>query len=328
MNTQAFFRIKNQLNREAKARVSGFSLVELMITLVLTSYLLIGVLSLYSNVSGSHYLIGNLSEMQENGRFAMNFLAQGVRGSGFFGNLADIEDQVIPAPPTGNETDCQKNWIWRLSEPILGYDQTDYSPTSQWLSCISNNDPTSDMLVLRMSSTEPIPQAELVENKDYLYSNLFIGELIREGENNTTLSAAAEYWGIKGVVLYVKDNNKGIPSLYQYDSYTESSEELVEGIEKIQFSYGIKSSTGPFIIDYNTTANEVTDWSLVGVIQIELISRSVYPDSNYQIDGKCRGQSQVYQLSNDQYIPKDIFPDCYRRRVFTSIVQLRNLYKE
>lgn len=91
----------------------------------------------------------------------------------------------------------------------------------------------------------------------------------------------------------------------------------------MQISYGILSSAGTFIEDY-LAAHLVTSWTPVVAVKIDALIRSPRPDATYAIDGVCRDSQRTYSIGNLDYIPQDAFPDCFRRRVFTSVIQLRN----
>jgi type IV pilus assembly protein PilW len=61
----------------------GFTIVEMMISLLLSSILLAGVVQIYASSKQSYRLTENVSRMQENSRFAMNILTKEIRMAGF-----------------------------------------------------------------------------------------------------------------------------------------------------------------------------------------------------------------------------------------------------
>jgi type IV pilus assembly protein PilW len=70
------------MNSSYKA-LRGFTIVELMIALLLSSILLTGVVQIYASSKQSYRLTENVSRMQENSRFAMNVLTKEIRMAGF-----------------------------------------------------------------------------------------------------------------------------------------------------------------------------------------------------------------------------------------------------
>jgi type IV pilus assembly protein PilW len=68
-----------------RRRESGLSLVELMIAMVVGLVLMAGVIEIFLGSKASYRLNEGLSEVQENGRFAMEFIRKDVRMAGYSG---------------------------------------------------------------------------------------------------------------------------------------------------------------------------------------------------------------------------------------------------
>ncbi|MDD1610693.1 MAG: prepilin-type N-terminal cleavage/methylation domain-containing protein, partial [Methylococcaceae bacterium] len=60
----------------------GFTLIELMIAMLIGVFLMAGILQIFSSAKQAYRLQENLSRLQENGRFAMDYLTKGVRMAG------------------------------------------------------------------------------------------------------------------------------------------------------------------------------------------------------------------------------------------------------
>lgn len=69
----------------------GLSLVELMIAMVLGLILMAGVVEIYLSSRASYRLTDALSEVQENGRFATNFIVHDARMAGYSGCNSDVK---------------------------------------------------------------------------------------------------------------------------------------------------------------------------------------------------------------------------------------------
>jgi len=63
----------------------GLSLIEIMISLLIGAFLLGGVLQIFIGSKQTYRMQENLSRLQENGRFALNFLAKDIRMAGYWG---------------------------------------------------------------------------------------------------------------------------------------------------------------------------------------------------------------------------------------------------
>jgi len=78
----------------------GISLIELMIAMTLGLFLIGGVIQIFLSTQQSYRLQSGLSRMQENGRFAMEFLARDIRKGDYWGCVQsiDIENKLNPSP--------------------------------------------------------------------------------------------------------------------------------------------------------------------------------------------------------------------------------------
>ncbi len=66
------------------SRLKAFSVVELMVALAITSFLLIGLVQIFSSVRASYSLQESLARVQENSRFAASFISRHLRVAGRF----------------------------------------------------------------------------------------------------------------------------------------------------------------------------------------------------------------------------------------------------
>jgi type IV pilus assembly protein PilW len=67
---------------------TGMSLIEIMIALLIGAFLLGGVLQIFLSSKQTYRMQENLSRLQENGRFALDFLARDIREAGYWGCLS------------------------------------------------------------------------------------------------------------------------------------------------------------------------------------------------------------------------------------------------
>jgi type IV pilus assembly protein PilW len=77
----------------------GFSLVELMIAMTLGLVLVAGVAALSQNSSQIYRALNGTSQQTENGRYALDILAEDLQHAGFFGVFAPSATAVLPAAP-------------------------------------------------------------------------------------------------------------------------------------------------------------------------------------------------------------------------------------
>lgn len=92
------FRNKSNCND----RQRGLTLVELMVALTISVVLLGGVLKVYANSKQTYRVQEALSRLQENGRYAIEFLARDIRTADFWGcasNLINVTNNLNPNNP-------------------------------------------------------------------------------------------------------------------------------------------------------------------------------------------------------------------------------------
>jgi type IV pilus assembly protein PilW len=80
-----------QSNRPAQA---GFSLVELLLALALGLVVVTGIVQLFVGNSRTYEVLTGQARMQENARFALEFISQAARSAGHFGCSVDRENYV------------------------------------------------------------------------------------------------------------------------------------------------------------------------------------------------------------------------------------------
>ena len=86
----------------------GISLVELLITLLLSLFMLTGVVQIFSSNSHSYRFSKAFSSLQENGRVALDEIARDIRMAGYLGCASRqvlawsiLRIQIVPPPCLG-----------------------------------------------------------------------------------------------------------------------------------------------------------------------------------------------------------------------------------
>jgi type IV pilus assembly protein PilW len=96
-------------------RQRGLTLVELMVSLVLSLVLMLGAMQLFTGSKQTYQLSDALARVQENGRYALDLLARDIRQSGFTGCIAapDFSNLLNAAPMP---------WQFDFAQPVFGYE--------------------------------------------------------------------------------------------------------------------------------------------------------------------------------------------------------------
>ncbi len=72
-------------NRKFHARSKGFSLIELMLALALGLVVVTGIVQLFVGNSQTYAVLEGQSRLQENARFAFDFISRSAQTAGFWG---------------------------------------------------------------------------------------------------------------------------------------------------------------------------------------------------------------------------------------------------
>lgn len=157
------------------ARMRGLSLIELMIAMVIGTVLVLGIIQVFSSSRAAYQLSEGVARVQENGRFAMDYLQRDIRMAGHFGCVND-QAMMRENPATLRTTfaaAAHPALDFRVS--IQGYEAEDSEPGDDDVSLTAGNvDFTpalpaqyaaqmtdavagSDVIVLRYLAPEGIP---------------------------------------------------------------------------------------------------------------------------------------------------------------------------
>jgi type IV pilus assembly protein PilW len=77
-----------------KSYQTGMTLIEIMIALLIGAFLIGGVLEIFINSKQTYRMQEGLSRLQENGRFALEFLAKDIRMVGYWGCLTGLGTDI------------------------------------------------------------------------------------------------------------------------------------------------------------------------------------------------------------------------------------------
>lgn len=122
-------------------------------------------------------------------------------------------------------------------------------------------------------------------------------------------------------IFMIRNNASGIPSLYRYKNGV--AEELVEGVEDMQLSYG-EDTTGVGAVDVYRTADQVTDWDNVYSVRLDLLVRSFntnVADAAQNIGIDKNGDGDTDDTSYTETVDTS---DLRIRQVFSTTVVVRN----
>lgn len=114
-----------RFKKQAIPKHNGFSLVELMIAVTLGLLIVAAVLQTFIGMKKTYSFTEEFSRVQENGRFAIEFLSRDIRGAGNFGCLSSRFDESMVENDLNISGDADLDNALDLSNPVNGYDNID-----------------------------------------------------------------------------------------------------------------------------------------------------------------------------------------------------------
>lgn len=145
----------------------GLSLVELLISITLGLVLLAGITQIFVSSKQGYRVQQSNSELQENGRYAMEYIGQAIRHADFWGGV-EASTLLVRGTVDGpaGATTCTSGWLTTVSQGIYGYDGATAPP----IDCIATGDyqPNTDVLVSRYADPSQLwTDAEVAARAGY-----------------------------------------------------------------------------------------------------------------------------------------------------------------
>lgn len=342
----------------------GLSLIELMISITIGLIILSALTTLFVNQSKARTELDKSSRMIDNGRYALEALSENMRLAGFYGYLNPSSIAIpaaLPNPCSTTMTEIEA----ALPLHIQGYDAaTAAAAVAAPPACLPATLKTgSDILVIRRVDTSvPVTQAAAVaaaSTTPYLQARVCPNDALTHKvdkvpanftlrQRNCTTTSTIPYADLRRMMVeiyYIDANNQagdGIPTLKRVDLSTTgtmtaaAAVPLVEGIEYMQFDYGVDGDTdGDGLLDiavfdgaadsYSATctacatpANWTAYWANVVSVKINIIARNIDSSAGHT-------DTKTYSLGGSPaitYIPAAA--DNYKRHAYTQVVRLVN----
>ena len=331
----------------AARRQSGISLIELLISIAIGLFLLVGVISVFGNSHRVYHQLNLASQQIENGRFAVQMLTDDIGLAGFYGRYYNLLSTPGTAPDPCETTDMAK--LRTASALVLqGFDATRGSltcvPTANYLA-------GTDVLVVRRADSSVTAPALLTAEQVYIQANADPNDsgnpLIALGTaSNFTLtnidSTVAPIRKYHVHIYFISpcsipngggttctgasdDGGVPIPTLKRLELTIDPADgtrkmvvtPLVEGIENLQIDYGLDSDNDGSPNGAYVTAPALTDWQNVVAVRINVLARNLQADGNFT-------DSRTYDLGvGGAYTPSGAAVK-YKRHVYNAVIRVVN----
>ena len=331
-------------------RQAGLTLVELMVAMAISLLLVAGMATLIGQQSGTRSELDKSDRQLENGRYAALLLRDDIQHAGFYGQYAGgfAAPTTLPDPCAITAVSIDAS----LAVALQGYDApvTVPSPLS---ACLPDADhiPGTDILVVRrLEAVEVLPVlSSAAAGQVYIQTTpdakvtaigpdpqpatptvytlvqkdaVTAAELRKYVQHVYFLSPCNVYASGQSSCTSAADGGQPVPTLKRLELTASSGATsittvpLVEGIQNLQFDYGVDSTGDGTPGTPYLSAPGVADWPNVMVVQINLLVRTVEPSGGYDGSGK------TYNLGLAGTVGP--FTDAFKRHVFSLAVRVFN----
>ncbi len=341
------------MNGPTYIRCQGFSLVELMVSLVVGMLVVSSVLAVWASTQNSYRYEEDLGRIQENGRFVVETLAFDIRMAGHAGcseelgsivaHLGSVADgdlkdtsNLIEGRERGGASwqGTNTNWLPSGSTEIaesairVGTDALTlrFFGNQRQKLVLSMPNLTS---VLTVGSAPGYTQGQLVGVTDCGGGDLFAvaadtgtGTTITHGtslskaymgDSTKEFSFVQPYTPVRYFIGNSAGGNAALMRQVLGSDGTAVTQELLEGVENLQILYGV-DTTGDEAADAYVTAAAVSQWSMVRTIRFAVLMASAE-------ESGTETKAETYQLLDETIAATN---DRRRRQVFAATVQVRN----
>ena len=288
----------------------GFTLVELMITLVLSLLITYGIAQVLISSNQNSSSSDGASQAQETARFVMNFIGRQIRSTG----INSMSDREL------------------TSRTAMGCDVADLNANN---ACSFNNDAGATEANITVGpgvlSGDRLALSWIPPSVDLTYPPRSPVDPSPVFPSITTDCTGAVLPGFTPNTMIINtfwvsfDQDSGTNSLFcqgrQFDNVTQTiippagaAQVIANGVEAIQFLYGEATNAASDDVTRYVNANEVNDWNRVFAIKVSVMTRSLGDITN------SVSTKQYVMLDSDIYT----FTDAINRQVFSSTFFIPN----
>lgn len=335
-----------------RRRSSGFTLIELMVSLTLGSLILLALVVVFSRNTGNQTELERTTRQLESVRFVLDIMSEDIMHAGYYGEINP--EWLIPAPTISNPSPCENNPAnlgWVTPNPAgattvpaavrgIGRDEV--------AACLANRLANTEAITLRHADTgPPLTTAQAVQAKNNLYIQVNrcrdpkstlpdVLAVVPKAQADFVLQTLACDGVINAVrrflqrTYYVASCNDcsgtgdGIPTLKRVELIDGElhTTSLAEGIESLQIEYGIDSDDDGTPDEFVAAADMGAAprvWDNVVSARLHVLARNTQQTLGYE-NPRSYVLPPLYP-ADDPYQPKDGF----KRSLMSTTVRLVNV---
>ncbi|MBI2306579.1 MAG: PilW family protein [Rhodocyclales bacterium] len=276
----------------------GVTLIELLVVLAIGAIIAAAMASLFAQSSATREQVNRTSQRIENGRYALDAIAEDARLAGYYGDLWPVGNMGYNTDITSNANPCastladiQTQWAWNVGTPpsatvpvpVIGLEGhgAAYSLPTGCSAILTNHKTGTDIIALRRASTLAIVPSALsgtgavalqVSTQTSLCPTES-GLMVDSNPSNLTLHRADPSCGQTAVarplvthIYYVATCNNcsgggdGIPTLKLAEMIngTFTVRSIAPGIDHLHLEYGIDWDGDGAVDEYRVPTNHNT----------------------------------------------------------------------
>ena len=328
--------------RESVRRQHGVTLVELMVALALGLLITVAMLKVYVDASRMYRFNEGLARVQENGRFALEFIRRDARVAGFWGCYSD-------APLTNQISATSDAWLDVAAGHITGTndDGLNSADSITFRSATGSGTLVNTTMTAISGDVSVDSVATITSGMPVLISDCNNGDIFQvTGISGTSLAHAAGtntntsanlskayasgsrvYQAQQSTFCIAPGADPSQPSLRRLINPTSgqtcasNGDELIEGVENLQILYGEDTDADSEGANGDGTANRYVpigtaslDIDRVVSVRLSLLARS--------LNNNLTTEPSPYTFNGTAVTPGAT--DKYLRKVFTTTITLRN----
>jgi len=277
----------------------GLSLIELMVAIVISSLLMAGTIQLFINNKQTYRVQEAVSRLQENGRFAMQFLTRDIRMADFWGCVGSVTNVVnhlnantdLPNPNDGGVAGTDNTGLNGSDTIVLqgaygsGVSIISHNPSAASFNLNTVDHGLEDFDIVMSTDCEKADIFEIT-NANSGSTTTAVGNTgaTAEGPGNATKPGLTyEEGDIYKVYKYsysIQAGASGEPALFRNINGTD--QELIEGIQNMQIKYG-EDTDGDGTANIYRDAGAVTD--MEDVVSVRLVLTAITLEDNVSLSG-------------------------------------------
>jgi type IV pilus assembly protein PilW len=331
-------KIRIQMRFRERHSQAGFSLVELMVSLTISLFMILGAIGLYVASSSAFRGQQHLGQLMENGRAASEIMSRTIRLARYWGctgsrdtsvsnHLSHAQQGIYGLNGATDEITVYQALTNRPFDPAyLVQDIDDPAEPNPH----TNPDPLSSTAMIKLDDESGLDAGDYVLINDCAQADIFALSHVDTANHTLELTgcgtctqqyqANAGLYKIKRSRFYITTGASGEPALFlQEDAVTHI--ELIEGVEDMQIYYGedtdddgtVNRYVLPEVIDAACIQDGNADcWRGIASVRISLLLRTV--------EDSITKSPQTYTFNGASVTANDR----RLRREFLTIISLRN----